>query len=121
MLAQVDTSERIQDKTGLPSTTRWSKPGAVLRSGKVNYWTGQEGQCFEDECAKLLKMLHALALTNGTAALELGLRAWGIGPNDDVITTPRSFIASASCVVMCGARPFLPTSTVRAVTYRLKR
>ena len=77
----------------------------VLRSGKVNYWTGQEGQRFEVECAKLLNVSHALALTNGTAALELGLRAWGIGPNDDVITTPRSFIASASCVVMCGARP----------------
>ena len=105
-MAQVDTYERIQDKTWPVFDDEMVEAAArVLRSGKVNYWTGQEGQRFEVECAKLLNVSHALALTNGTAALELGLRAWGIGPNDDVITTPRSFIASASCVVMCGARP----------------
>jgi dTDP-4-amino-4,6-dideoxygalactose transaminase len=77
----------------------------VLRSGKVNYWTGTEGQHFEAEFAQLFDLRHALTHTNGTAALELGLRALGIGPGDDVVVTPRSFIASASSVVMCQARP----------------
>ena len=105
-MAHVDTSERIHDKTWPVFDDEMVEAAArVLRSGKVNYWTGQEGQRFEVECAKLLNVRHALSLTNGTAALELGLRAWGIGPNDDVLTTPRSFIASASCAVMCGARP----------------
>lgn len=77
----------------------------VLRSGKVNYWTGDEGRLFEIEFANYIGSRHAIALTNGTAALELALHALGIGPGDEVITTCRTFIASASCVVMSGASP----------------
>jgi dTDP-4-amino-4,6-dideoxygalactose transaminase len=77
----------------------------VLRSGKVNYGQGIEGRSFEAELTRLLKVPYAVAVTNGTAALELALRALGIGPGDDVVTTPRSFIASASSIVACGARP----------------
>jgi dTDP-4-amino-4,6-dideoxygalactose transaminase len=77
----------------------------VLQSGKVNYWTGQEGREFEREYAEYLRRHHAIALGNGTFALELPLRAWGIGPGDDVVVTPRSFIASVSCAVLLGARP----------------
>jgi hypothetical protein len=77
----------------------------VLRSGKVNYWTGQEGQLFESEFAAALGVKHAICVANGTLALELALTAMGIGPGDEVITTSRTFIASASCVVMRGARP----------------
>lgn len=77
----------------------------VLRSGKVNYWTGQEGRLFESEFAASLGVKHAICVANGTLALELALSAMGIGPGDEVITTSRTFIASASCVVMRGARP----------------
>src|SRR6202158_1830036 len=78
---------------------------AVLRSGKVNYWTGQEGRLFEAEFAQSTGTKHAICLANGTLALELALHALGIGRGDEVITTSRTFIASASCVVMRGARP----------------
>lgn len=77
----------------------------VLASGKVNYWTGTEGREFEREYAAHLGVRRAIALANGTAALELALRMWGIGPGDEVVVTPRTFIASASCAVMLGARP----------------
>lgn len=78
---------------------------AVLASGKVNYWTGQETRSFETEYAAYLGSRHALALANGSLALELPLRLWGIGPGDEVVVTPRTFIASVSCVVLQGARP----------------
>ncbi|MCS7057712.1 MAG: DegT/DnrJ/EryC1/StrS aminotransferase family protein [Meiothermus sp.] len=77
----------------------------VLRSGKVNYWTGEEGRLFEREFAQYVGTKHAVALHNGTVALELALYAMGIGEGDEVITTPRTFIASASAAVMRGARP----------------
>lgn len=77
----------------------------VLRSGKVNYWTGQQGRLFEQEYAHALGVKHAIALANGTNALELALSALGIGPRDEVITASRTFIASASCAVTVGATP----------------
>jgi len=77
----------------------------VLKSGKVNYWTGDEGRQFEREFAEFAGCRHAIALANGSVALELALYALGIGPGDDVITTSRSFIASASSAVMRGGRP----------------
>jgi dTDP-4-amino-4,6-dideoxygalactose transaminase len=80
---------------------------AVLRSGKVNYWTGQEGRLFEQEFAEYVGTRHAIALANGTVALELALHALGIGPGDEVITTSRTFIASASAIVMRGATPVM--------------
>jgi hypothetical protein len=77
----------------------------VLRSGKVNYWTGKEGRQFEKEFAAFVGCKHAIALANGTVALECALKALGVGPGDEVITTSRTFIASASSAVMLGARP----------------
>ncbi len=77
----------------------------VLLSGKVNYWTGEEGRLFEREFAEYTGVSHAIAVANGTVALELALLGGGIGLGDDVIVTPRTFIASASAVVMRGARP----------------
>jgi dTDP-4-amino-4,6-dideoxygalactose transaminase len=77
----------------------------VLKSGRVNYWTGEEGRMFEREYAAEAGTRHAIALANGTVALELGLVVHDIGPGDDVVTTPRTFVASASCAVMRGARP----------------
>src|ERR1700722_1322044 len=78
---------------------------AVLRSGRVNYWTGSEGRSFEQEYARAVGVRHAVALANGSVALELALAMVGIGPGDEVITSPRTFIASASCAVMRGAKP----------------
>src|SRR5581483_3302729 len=72
----------------------------VLASGKVNYWTGDEGRLFEREFADLCGSRYAIALANGSVALELALYALGIGPGDEVITTSRTFIASASCAVL---------------------
>src|SRR6266853_920533 len=77
----------------------------VLASGSVNYWTGQEGRSFEREYAAYLHVKHAIALANGTVALDLPLRVWGVGPEDEVIVSPRSFIASVSCAILNGARP----------------
>lgn len=77
----------------------------VLRSNRVNYWTGEEGQAFEREFAAFAGVEHAVAVANGTVALELALRVAGVGRGDDVIVTARSFIASASCIVNVDARP----------------
>ncbi|MBN1470746.1 MAG: DegT/DnrJ/EryC1/StrS aminotransferase family protein [Syntrophaceae bacterium] len=77
----------------------------VLQSGKVNYWTGQEGRLFEKEFAANTGVKYAVAVMNGTVALEAALMALGIGKGDEVIVTPRSFIASASCAIMRGAKP----------------
>lgn len=84
---------------------------AVIRSNDVNYWTGQEGRKFENEFAAWTGASHAIALTNGTVALDLALHGLGIGSQnggagtDEVIVTPRTFIASVSCVVNAGAIP----------------
>lgn len=77
----------------------------VLHSGKVNYWTGTEGREFEREFARYCGARRAIALANGTVALEIALRLLGIGPGDEVIVAPRSFVASASCIMICGAKP----------------
>ena len=77
----------------------------VMRSGKVNYWTGSEGRSFESEFADYIGVKKAIAVANGTVALELALAALGIGPGDEVIVPSRTFIASASAVVMRGAQP----------------
>ena len=77
----------------------------VLASNRVNYWTGEEGRLFEREFAAWAGAKHAIALTNGTVALDLALHALGIGPGDEVIVTPRTFIASVSSAVNAGATP----------------
>lgn len=78
---------------------------AVLRSGRVNYWTGEEARTFEREFAAFADSTHAVAVANGTLALDLALQAIGIGPGDEVVVTPRTFIASVSSVVNAGATP----------------
>jgi len=77
----------------------------ILRSGKVNYWTGDECRQFELEFADFHGAAQGIALANGTLALELALRILDIGPGDEVIVTPRSYFASASCIVVAGATP----------------
>jgi dTDP-4-amino-4,6-dideoxygalactose transaminase len=78
---------------------------AVILSNRVNYWTGTECRDFEREFADWCGCQHAVALANGTLALDVALKALGIGPGDEVVVTPRTFMASVSCVVTAGAVP----------------
>jgi len=77
----------------------------VLLSNKVNYWTGQECREFEKEFASFSDTKYAVALANGTVALDVALKALQIGAGDDVIVTSRTFLASASSIVTAGANP----------------
>ncbi|WP_018503391.1 DegT/DnrJ/EryC1/StrS family aminotransferase [Parafrankia discariae] len=87
------------------STGEIDAVGEVLRGGRVNYWTGEQGRAFEREYAAAVRADHGIALANGTVALELALRALGVGPGDEVVVPSRTFLASASCAVAVGARP----------------
>lgn len=87
---------------------------AVLRSGKVNYWSGDQGSCFEKEFAAYTGTSYAIALANGTLALEAALYALDIGTDDEVIVPARTFIATASSVVMCGAAPVVADIDLRS-------
>lgn len=78
---------------------------SVLRSGKVNYWTGKEVRRFEKDFAEFVGGNFGVAVSNGTVAVELALHALGIGTGDEVIVPPRTFIATASAVAMRGATP----------------
>ncbi|MCC2638929.1 MAG: aminotransferase [Moraxellaceae bacterium] len=78
---------------------------AVLRSGKVNYWTGSVSRDFEKAYAEYVGVPHAIAVANGTVALDLAWIALGIGQGDEVVVTSRTFLASVSSVVLAGATP----------------
>lgn len=78
---------------------------STLQSNRVNYWTGQLCRDFEKSFALFADAQYAVALANGTLALELALKALDIGEGDEVIVTPTSYLASASCVVTCGGVP----------------
>ncbi|SDO62931.1 dTDP-4-amino-4,6-dideoxygalactose transaminase [Halomonas shengliensis] len=82
----------------------------VLLSNRVNYWTGTEGREFEQEFAAFAQTGFAIAVANGTNALDLTLKGLGIGSGegrgrDEVIVTSRTFLASASSIVTAGAVP----------------
>ena len=77
----------------------------VLRNNRGNYWFGEEGKLFEQEFAHYCDSAFALTVGNGTLALELALRSLKIKPGDEVIVTPRTFIASANCILLLGATP----------------
>ena len=75
----------------------------ILHSGRVNYWTGGYGRAFEEAFARRLAVKRAVSVSNGTSALELALEALGVGRGDDVVVTPYSFRASATCAARVGA------------------
>jgi dTDP-4-amino-4,6-dideoxygalactose transaminase len=77
----------------------------TLLSNKVNYWTGSECREFEREFAAWSGTEHAIALMNGTVALDVAMLALGVGKGDEVIVTPRTFLASVSSIVNTGAAP----------------
>jgi dTDP-4-amino-4,6-dideoxygalactose transaminase len=78
---------------------------SVLRSGRVNYWTGDQCRLFERAWSDYHSGIHSLAMANGSLTLEVALRALGVGKGDEVIVTPRSYIASAMSVILVGAKP----------------
>ncbi len=88
-----------------------NKVSEVLLSNKVNYWTGEETRNFEKDFAHWCGTEFAIAVSNGTVALDLALLSLSIGSRnggdatDEVVVTPRTFLASASCVVNAGACP----------------
>ncbi|MBM9531577.1 DegT/DnrJ/EryC1/StrS aminotransferase family protein, partial [Desulfoprunum benzoelyticum] len=98
---------------------------SVLLSNRVNYWTGKEGREFEKEFAAWAGTRYAIALANGTVALDAALLALGIGRGDEVVVTPRTFLASASCIANARAVPVfadvdrdsqnITAATIRAV------
>src|SRR6185295_1093481 len=73
---------------------------SVLKSGA--FILGPEVQKFEAECAAYLGVKHAIGLNSGTDALVIGLRAIGVGPGDEVITTAFSFFATAEAIELIG-------------------
>jgi dTDP-4-amino-4,6-dideoxygalactose transaminase len=97
----------------------------VILSNKVNYWTGQECREFEKEFATWAGAEYAIAMCNGTVALDAALQALGIGAGDEVVVTPRTFLASVSSIVNAGAVPIfaevdlnsqnITAETIRAV------
>jgi dTDP-4-amino-4,6-dideoxygalactose transaminase len=78
---------------------------SVLASGKVNVWTGHETKVFEQDFSTWCRSSHAIAMANGSLALSAAYLALGLGPGDELITTPRTFIATASSAVLLGAKP----------------
>jgi dTDP-4-amino-4,6-dideoxygalactose transaminase len=103
----------------------------VLRSGKVNYWTGGEGQAFEAEFATAMGSRHAIAVANGTLALDLAFEALALPHGTEVVVTPRTFVASVSSIVRAGLVPvcadvdldsgnITPTSIARVLTPRTR-
>ncbi|MEE4201442.1 DegT/DnrJ/EryC1/StrS family aminotransferase [Erythrobacter sp.] len=117
-MGQIDSAEtlaRVREVRPLAATkSLWPRhdddeieaAAKVLRSGKVNALVhGRENRAFEAEFAHYIGVPHAIAVSNGTVAIELALRALGIGPGDEVIVPARSFFATTSAVVAVGARP----------------
>lgn len=111
------TSVRLAIEGGIPVRTvpfpRWpffeedeiNAASEVLRSGRINYWTGTECEKFEQEFAAFIGCKYAISLSNGTVALEVALYSLGVGAGDEVIVPSRTFIATASAVVARGATP----------------
>ena len=78
---------------------------SVIKSGNVNYWTGNEVKNFEKEFSNYIGNKYSIGVCNATLALEASLRALNITSGDEVITTPRSYNSSASCILKVGAKP----------------
>ncbi|WP_374302863.1 DegT/DnrJ/EryC1/StrS family aminotransferase, partial [Paracoccus sp. (in: a-proteobacteria)] len=78
---------------------------AVLRSGRVNAWTGPDVSAFERAYEQATGARFAIAMANGSVTMDAALQALDLRPGDEVIVTPRSFISSASCVLLAGGVP----------------
>ncbi|NLG14586.1 MAG: DegT/DnrJ/EryC1/StrS family aminotransferase [Lentisphaerae bacterium] len=108
-LLAIDGGKKVYEGSfpGWPSfdPASYDKVVDILKSGKVNYWTGDIGKKFEAKWAEYLGVKNAISVANGTAALHVALAALNIGPGDEVICPSYSFIASSFCVMQAGALP----------------
>jgi len=97
----------------------------------ANFILGPETEKFEKDFAQFCSAKHCVALSSGTAALELALKAYGIKPGDEVITVPNTFIANAETIISTGAKPVFadvdedtlnidPTKIVQKITKKTK-
>lgn len=102
---EVDLSPNVQEAWPFYGEDEIAAVAALLRSGNVNQWTGEEVFSFQAACERHFGGGHGVAVANGSVALELALRALGVGVGHEVIVSPRSFVASASCVRLVGATP----------------
>ncbi|WP_395624168.1 DegT/DnrJ/EryC1/StrS family aminotransferase [Sphingomonas daechungensis] len=100
-----DLSLREDERWPFYAEDEIAAAASVLRSGKVNQWTGPHVAQFEQACTDRFGGGHGIAVANGSLALDLALLALEIGPGDEVIVTPRTFVASAFCVMLAGATP----------------
>jgi dTDP-4-amino-4,6-dideoxygalactose transaminase len=88
------------------------KIGPLLKSGKVNYWSGNECKKFEQEFSRYLGNKFSLTLSNGSVALELALKALNLKKQDEIIVSPRSFIISSSCTLNLGLKPIFEDALI---------
>jgi dTDP-4-amino-4,6-dideoxygalactose transaminase len=77
----------------------------ILKTGRVNQWTGDYVREFEKKFSKYFDVNYSIAINNGTSALELCLKVLNLNDNDEVIVTPRSFVASVSCILINRLKP----------------
>ena len=82
-----------------------SNVSKILKSGKVNYWTGDQGKIFEKEFSEKFDAKYSVALANGSLALSCAYLALDLKKGDEIITTPRTFIATSSSAVLLGLKP----------------
>lgn len=78
---------------------------SIIKSGKVNYWTGTYGKLFEKKYSIFHKIKHCVSVNSGTSALECAIKALNLKKNSEIITTPRSYYTSASSIIACGHKP----------------
>ncbi|TQV82936.1 DegT/DnrJ/EryC1/StrS family aminotransferase [Aliikangiella coralliicola] len=98
------------NKTAFPAWPSFDKTivediAEIIETGKVNYWTGDKGKQFESSLQSYLGEGYAISTTNGTSALHTAISSLGIGPGDEVICQPYTFIATAFSIMQAGALP----------------
>ena len=77
----------------------------VLKSNKLNFWTGENCKTFENNFSKFFKRKFAITLNSGSVALDIAIKSLGLNNRSEVIVTPRSYISSASCVLNNNLKP----------------
>jgi dTDP-4-amino-4,6-dideoxygalactose transaminase len=107
MSQQIDREALILAPWPDPAPDEIDAAARVLSSGKVDYWTGEEGRLFEKEFAEFTGCSHAIALANSTVAMDTALKAVGVGPADEVIMSNRTLIDPSKCAIALGARPVI--------------
>lgn len=99
------SNENNKEQWPLMNSKMINSVSEVLKSGKLNQWNNSAVKDFEQKFAKYMGCNYAVAVFNGTVALELCIKTLGLKEGDEVIVTPRTFLASASCCAWYGIKP----------------